>query len=324
MALILTAEEYARGFIDFDANLPEGCAVELWTRTFDQPGNDTGWDGPYSTPEGAKVLSQPKPYMQLRVELRRSEDPTKTPVLRKVRLERDGQTFIWSGPNDFNGPPGPLSLGRDYGVSYRVVFQPQRASWTESFVVISRAVRIRFWKGGVKGYDISGFRDAEPTPKGTLWVEGAIKESELSGDTIEVLATLPGNDDEQTREAAKSQVESVVGLLALGFGEQIVGNPIFADYYFSDASGEQGHVVVPVKHLLELSVDKNIISPIGGALEWLRNSPICASVSMSLRWYAAGLSTESLVDKFIAFFIGLEALSSGYFATMEPKPVRKE
>jgi len=122
MALILTAEDYARGFIDFDADLPEGCVVELWTRAADQPENDTEWDGPYSTPGGAKVLSQPKPYIQLRVELRRGEDPTKTPVLKKVRWERDGQTFIWPGPIGFNGPPGPLSLGRDYGVSYRVVF----------------------------------------------------------------------------------------------------------------------------------------------------------------------------------------------------------
>ena len=35
--LILTAEEYARGFIDFDAVLPQVCTVELWTRTADGP-----------------------------------------------------------------------------------------------------------------------------------------------------------------------------------------------------------------------------------------------------------------------------------------------
>jgi len=83
--LILTAEEYARGFIDFDAVLPEGCAVELWTRTTDEPGEEAEWTGPYSTPEGAKVLSPPKPSIQLRVELKRGDDPTKTPILNKVR-----------------------------------------------------------------------------------------------------------------------------------------------------------------------------------------------------------------------------------------------
>jgi len=139
-----------------------------------------------------------------------------------------------------------------------------------------------------------------------------------------VLATVPGSDAAQTREAANGQVESVVGLLALCFGEQILGNPVFADYYFSEPTGEQGHIRVPVKHLIEVSIDKNFISPVAEALVCLPNSPISASVGIALRWYVAGLSAESLVDRFIAFFIGLEALSSGYFATIEPKPVRKE
>jgi hypothetical protein len=105
-ALILTAEEYSRGFIDFDAVLPEGCTVELWTKTADQPGETAEWTGPYSVPEGAKVLSQPKRYMQLKIGMHRGEDPTKSPILKKVRWERDGVTFIWPGPTGyFYGPP---------------------------------------------------------------------------------------------------------------------------------------------------------------------------------------------------------------------------
>ncbi|GAH88932.1 unnamed protein product, partial [marine sediment metagenome] len=40
---------------------------------------------------------------------------------------------------------------------------------------------------------------------------------------MEVLATIPGNNEEQAKEAAKNHVEAVVGLLALCFGEQILG-----------------------------------------------------------------------------------------------------
>lgn len=322
--MILTLEEYARGFIDFDAALPEGCAVELWTRTADQTGEDVKWTGPYSDVEGAKVLSPPKPFIQLRVGLKRGDDPTKTPILRKVRWERDGKTFIWPGPMGFNGPPGPLSLGRDYGVSYRLAFQPKRAGWSEPFVIISRAVRIRFWKGGIKGYDVSGFQDAEPTPDGIFSVEGTVREIEADGDILEVLVTVPGNNEEQAKKVAKTQVESIVGLLALCFGEQIMGKPIFAEYYFSDAAGEQGHIHVPVKHLLELSIDKNVASSVDAALVRLYKPPFGASVGMALRWYAAGLNSESTVDAFIAYFVALEALSSGYFARIEPKPVRQE
>ena len=322
--LILTAEEYARGFIDFDAVLPEGCKVELWTRTADQPGDETEWIGPYSTPEGAKVLSPPKPYMQLSIGLKRGDDPTKTPILNKVRWECNGKTYIWPGPMGFNGPPGPLSLGRDYGVSYRLVFQPQRAGWPEPFVIIRHGVRIRFWKGGIKGYDISGFHDAEPTSDGTFSVEGVVKEVEAEGDIVEVLATIPGNSEEQAKEAAKNHVEAVVGLLALCFGEQILGKPIFAEYYFSGPTGEQGHIHIPVKHLVEVSIEKSMTSVADESLANLYRSTIGSSIGMPLRWYAVGLNSDSPVDTYIAYFVGLEALASGYFASVEPKPVRKE
>lgn len=322
--MILTAEEYERGIIDFDAVLPEGCTVELWTRTADQPGDETEWTGPYSTPEGTKVLSSPKTYIQLCIRLKRGDNSTKTPILHKVRWERDGKVFIWPGPKGFDGPPGPLSLGRDYGVSYRLAFQPKRANWSEPFVIIGRTVRIRFWKGGIKGHKISGFHDAEPTAEGTLWGEGAVEEVEVEGDIVEVLATVPGSNEEQAKEAAKTQVESVVGLLGLCFGEQILGKPIFADYYFSAATGEQGHIAIPVKHLTRLTIDKNLAPFVDEALTGLSESPIGASIGMALRWYAAGLNSESPVDAFIAYFVGLEALSSGYFASIDPKPARKE
>lgn len=327
--MILTSEEYARGFIDFEAVLPKGCTVELWTRTADQPGEEAEWTGPYSTPTGAKVLSPPKSHIELQVGLHRGKDPTKSPILKKVRWERDGITFIWPGPTGhFDGPPGPLSLGRDYGISYRLVFRPQRAVWPESFVVITNRVRVRFCKGGIKAFDISGFRHAEPTPDGTFSVEGAVEEIEVKGDVIELLVTVPRDDEKYTQEEAKAQVESIVGLLALYFGEQILGEQVFADYYpdyyDSTAKGEGGSIAFPVKHLLEISIDKNSALSFDKALAGLYESPIVDSINMALRWYAVGLDNESPVDAYIAYFIGLEALASGYFDSTSPKPVRKE
>lgn len=325
--MILTAEEYARGFIDFDAVLPKDCIIELWTRTTDTPQESSECTGPYSKPEGSKVLSPPKPYMQLQVQLKRGDDPTKTPILTKVRWERDGNTYIWPGQKGFIGPPGPLSLGRDYGVSYSLVFQPKRAVWPDPFVVIRNTVRIRFWKGGIKGHDISGFQDAQPGANNTFSVEGTIKEVEAHGDIVEILATIPQNpenSEEQTKEAAKNQVESVVGLLALCFGEQILGKPIFAEYYFSSATGEQGHIHIPVKHLIELSIERNLGPLADESLASLYRSPISPSIRIALRWYAAGLNSSSPIDAYISYFVSLEALASGYFAGITPKPVRKE
>ncbi len=231
--MILTAEEYIRGYIDFDAALPEGCAIELWTKTADYTGEESEWAGPYTNPDGSKVLSPPKSMIQLCVRLSRGDDPSQTPILNKVRWERDGRTCIWPGAAGFVGNPGALVLGRDYGVSYRLVFQSLRATWPEALVIIGRNIRIRFWKGSLEGHKIVGFHDAEPTPEGNLSVEGSIEEAEVEGDMVEVLATIPGNNEEQVKEEAKNHVESIVGLLALCYGEQILGQPIFSEYYYS-------------------------------------------------------------------------------------------
>lgn len=321
--MILTQEEYARGFIDFDAAIPEGCRVQLWTRTANQPGDETEWTGPYSNPQGSKVLSSPESFIQLSMALNRGADPTKTPILKKVRWERGGRTFIWPGPLGFNGPPGSMSLGRDYGVSYRLVFQPKKITWSEPFIIIRPQFRIRFCKGGTKGYKITGFHDAQLTSEGTLSVEGAIEEVEAEDDIIEILATVPGNYEEQAKEEVKNQVESIVGMLALCFGEQILGKTIFAEYYFSKGTGEQGDIHVPVKHLVEVSIDNNSTTTADEALSLLSGSSIIGSIPMALRWYAAALASESPVDAYISYFIGLEAIASGYFAGLDPQPIRE-
>jgi hypothetical protein len=230
--LILTAEEYANGIIDFDAVLPKGCSVSIWARIADQPGDDTEWTGPYSDPLGNKVFSPPKNFMQISIGLNRGEDPTKAPVLQKVRWERSGTTHIWPGPHGFAGPAGPLSLGRDYGVSYRIVFKPKQAAWSETYVIVEPSIRVRFSKESIRISKVSGFDRAEPDNDGKISVEGAIEDVEVKGDFIELLVTVPGDLSDETKEAAKADVESAIGLLALCFGEQIIGEPISAEYYF--------------------------------------------------------------------------------------------
>ena len=59
-------------------------------------------------------------YVALTTELKRGDDPTKTPKLNTVALERDGRTDIWLDPHGPTGRHG-LSLGRDYGTSYEAV-----------------------------------------------------------------------------------------------------------------------------------------------------------------------------------------------------------
>jgi hypothetical protein len=322
--MILTAEEYSRGFIDFDAELPEGCAVNIWTETTDDPAQTSNeWAGPYSTPTGCKVLSPPRPNIRLRIELKRGDDPSKTPVLRRVRWERDGKTFIWPGAQGFNGPPAVQVLGRDYGCSYRLVFRPSKAFWSEPLVLIDQTVRVRFSKGQLEGYEISGFQDETPNPDGTFSVEGSVNEIKAEGDFIEVLATVLADDESTGKELAKTQVESITGLLSLCFGEQILGETVFEDYFFSNVSTEQGEVCIPVKQLAPQAVSVETASVTDTSLTRLYASTISTAISLALRWYAKGLAYKSPVDQFIAYFIGLDALANGYFATLSPAPVNE-
>jgi hypothetical protein len=323
--MILTDEEYNRGFIDFDAELPKGCSVNIWTDTTDNPNEQSeGWTGPYSIPSGCKVTSLSKQYVRLKVELKRADDPSKTPVLKHIRWERDGKTFLWPGARGFIGPPGALVLGRDYGSSYRLVFKPQKAFWDKPIILIEKTIRVRFGKGKIEGHEVTGFEEEVPNRDGTTSIEGAIKETTAEGDFVEILATLPTENKSEGKEIAKSQVESIAGLLSLCFGEQVLGKKIFEDYYFSSATNEEGEIKIPVKQLKTQPITSVSASVADISAEKLRFSPLGTSMGLALRWYAKGLMYESPMDQFIAYFIGLDSLVSGYFANISPVPVRKE
>ena len=303
--MILTAEEYAKGFIDFDADIPDGCSVEVWTATSDSTESAPEYAGPYTDPLGSKVQSPPKQYIALRVKLNRGDDVYKSPVIRKIRWERNGQTFIYLMPTGNVGPPGGLTLGRDYGISYRLLFRPKQAVWTEPFVIIDHSVRVHLWKDGIKGNLVSGFDEIKLNLDENEIVEGMVEETTFDGDVVEVLATVQNEDETQGKEVAKTIVESVVGMLALSFGEQILGEKLSEEYFFSSPGGEEGEIPIPFKYQRELTVSEPLVNGANVALGSLKESPIFVSVSAALRWYTKGLESTSPVDAFISYFVGL-------------------
>ncbi len=322
--MILTQEEYERGFICFDASLPNGYTVELFTRTADSPERFGHWDGPYTDPEGSLVTSPPMQYYQISWRGSPGTDSTKTPDLARVRWERDGWTYVWPGPKGWDGPPSKLVLGRDYGYSYRLVIQPIKASWPEPFVIIDRSLRIRFSKGQMTGHRVTGFRDEVESTDGTSSVEGIIQEITADGDLIEILSTVWDDDEELARQTARRNVEAALGLLTLCFGEEILGEQVFSEHYSSSVLKESGDVYFPLRQLVESHLDTQLAASPERGLTSLRLSPFNRALSLALRWYEKGASSESPLDSFVAFFIGLEALCSGFFASLESRPERRE
>jgi hypothetical protein len=323
--MILTKEEYARGFLDFDASIPEGGAVNIWTRTSDGPHDPGIWTGPYSNPDGNKVQSPSKQYMQIRINLERGPNPRVSPVLTKARWDRNGLTYIFPGKDGWLGEPRKLILGRDYGCSYRIVFRPRKSTWKEPFVLMDGTTRIRFWNEPITGHLVSGFDAADFDAMGNPILEGGVEEITSEGPVIEVLATVPTMNEEEGKERAKAQVEAIAGLLGLWGGEQVLGETVFEDYYFSSPTDpEQGEVPIGVSALEPFEIHQDKLGVAETALEELRSSPISGSVKLALRWFGKALTTSSPVDAFISHFVGLEALVDGYFDSIDPSPVREQ
>lgn len=323
--MILTEEEYSKGFLDFDASIPPGGKIDVWTRTRGHSDESAEWFGPYTSTSGNKVLSDAKTYMQVRIDLKRGPDPYQSPVLKKIRWERDGLTHIFPGLQGWDGPPRKLSLGRDYGASYRVVYHPSKAVWDNPFVLIDQMVRIRFWNNPISGHRVIGFDDIEINSDGNAVVEGQVEEITSEGSVIEILATVPTENEQEGREQAKAQVEAIMGLLALWGGEQLLGKIVFEDFYFATPEDpEKGEIHIPFNGLLPLTVTQDGLDVTQSSLDAMRSSSIGGSIGLALRWYAKALNSNSPVDEFISYFIGIEALANGYFDSLEPSPIREQ
>lgn len=214
--MILTPDEYTQGFLDFDASIPPGGAINIWTKTAADDPNDPGeWTGPYSDRSGNKVLSLPKNRMRLRMELKRGPDPHATPILRKVRWDRDGLTYLFPGKDGWDGSPRILRLGRDYGCSYRIVLRPRKSTWKQPYVLLADGYRIRFWEAPLTGHRISGFNGTAIDSEGNSVIEGQVEEITSEGSVIEILATVPSLNMAEGREQAKAKVEAIAGILGV-------------------------------------------------------------------------------------------------------------
>jgi len=326
--MILTREEYRSGFISFDGTIPPGGEIAIWTATTDDPSEEAQWAGPYTNPAGAKVSSPPKRYYRLKMGMSRGPDPHQTPILTKVRWERDGVTAIWPGPSGFNGPPGHLVIGRDLGCSYRLVLKPKNAYWPESVTVLDDNFRVRLWKEPIKGFAVSGFSKFQPSAEtDKIEMFGELAMTNTQGDVVEVAVTVPG-DGEAAMQSARNQAESLLGFVAFNLGEGVTGEPVIEEYSIAGPEGELGEVRIPVRQVEPATfiLDPDVAalglgSAAGAGTQLVRPEE---RVYVALRWMYKGYTSTSLVDAFLAFIFGLEVLAAGWFASLRPTPVRQD
>ncbi len=83
-------------------------------------------------------------------------------------------------------------------------------------------------------------------------------------------------------------------------------------------------MIIPIRHQPTKTVDLESASVIDDSLKKLDSSSYGNAIALALRWYAKAVAYEAPADQFIAYFIGVDAMTNGYFASLEAVPFRKE
>jgi len=181
-------------------------------------------------------------------------------------------------------------------------------------------------KGKLNGFKVTGFDEATLNEDGRPVVQGKVEDVEVEGDLVEVLVTVPAKDEFEGKERARDLCYSTLGLLALSFGQQIVGDQVFEDYFFSGPEEEEGEISIPFNAPFSAvaKVAGSMAAETDIALANLSSTDLLPSVSLALRWYYKGLTSSFPTDAFISHFIGIETIANGHFAGIIPPPKREE
>ena len=330
----LTADEYERGLLSWDATTPPGTAILPETISWAEAppaGFPDGltWNGPYTNPNGSIVQSAALQHRQLRVGLKTS-DPTKTPILRQIRWETpDGvQLGVESGR-----APHFVRVARRPGFACRIAVRPRAGSWAIPQVILDMAneLRVRFVQGRIRGTSLRPFDHYEIEEGKAILQGGQSEVVELDGTFLEVHATVdqPGLTFEDGTELARANCLAALGLIALVCGEQVLGDIVLEDSVETSADGENGADKIPVTAVFPNVVGEQQFELVDKSLQWASSSGgdgnrTARGVHLALRWYLKALLADTPFDRFTSCFLGLETLATSYAVDFPPSTRRPE
>ncbi|MEJ7900375.1 MAG: hypothetical protein WKF63_00905, partial [Thermomicrobiales bacterium] len=299
----LSKSDYQRGLLSW-APIPETRA-EIRSG---EAGQESEWSAPLEDPAGSVVLEVLGSPIQLRFGF---ADPSKTKFPYPARLERldpDGavRTRVWDR-YDEDDVQIVLAHVPNYGYYHRMVVSVTSLEWGEDTIIHLGDVLVRFISDVVVGEYSSSMQDMEPS-EGGYTVTGAFGTDTLSGRFIDI--TAPG---ESLEEAAK-HARGIYGLIVLLFGDQSIGDIAIENSYEALPRTMQRSVAgldVIAKPNVHLP-DEAFIHLDGLVSNMVRDEPITKYIHLSLHWYEQGCQAAANLDRFMAFFIGVETLFKGF------------
>jgi len=326
----LTAEEYERGVVSWNADVPTGAAVEPETATWDGPRPaELEWSAPYTDQTGSLVTSPVREHGQLRITMRNT-DPSTTPILREIRWERPEGVQIGVAFRS----PAFVRVARCAGFACRWILRPRAATWEvpQVFLDMGNKVRVRFIDGKVRGTQIQPFDRFEVASNAEVTLAGggsAVVEQE--GQFLEVHATVdePGLTFDDGTAKATANCQAVLGLLALICGEQVVGEPLLQDVVETRPDAEHGADRIPVTALFPRTVEEEQYEAIDRSLHWPTeyvngDRRMARGLHLAFRWYLRAVTSDNPFDQFTNCFMALETLASSYHADSPPETARPE
>ena len=306
----VNADEYSRGLLFWTTPGP----VWFRTRTSSDPGDAGDWSEVLTTPDGSKVSSPPLRFCALHA-LPQSTMALEPPY--QVRWERltDGGVVTTIFDNSLSSASTKLVHIPNYGVFHRLVVATPYLHWAEDATLRVDNVIIRLVDGSVTGEKVEPIEHVD-VAEGTVSLTGHPSGSALvSGRFIEIVA--PGEGASQAELVAYS----ILGLLALVVGAHAVGQVVFTESYEASPGQQLGRMQIPVPARFPKEAENSELGLVDLILPTLlQDGRMARTRLLALRWYERGIRSANLVDKLLAFFIGIEAIIAAYATENGPIP----
>lgn len=294
--MLLTAEEYGRGLVKWTASMPSTVSIVA---------DVEGESGRMSDSEGSVPDVDVTGGFRFTM---LADDPTLPIGYWGISWDRsvDGEIRAFLA----GGPHGDLSLmgGPAPGRFERLILSVPYLLWGSGWAVRAADVIVRF----TNSVSFEGFQtdSVEHGERESTFVQ-TFSTQRREGSFVEIIAPEVLGDH---REIAFA----VASLLSLVFGDAAIGDVVTCEPFEVTPAGTAFAARNPM-YAVPSAPNLTMRMPIEPPRDWLENfdrllsrfiedAETLADTALPLRWYERAVRTGSSVDKFLAAFVGIEAL----------------
>lgn len=301
--MILTAEEYRRGFVKWQIDAPS---------TIQTANAVESWSYPLADPTGTLVETNRALGNQIRINCGDVSALSRPFWVRWEWADSDDIHFAhWDDQNDVIENVGVPSFGR----FHRLVMATPYLDWDKDSIIRIGDAVLRMRTTGFTEVASSQYEEHHQN-KSTFVVE--LGTERIAGKSIEIIvpATSPEQDPMDGAFAA-------AGLLALVLGDGAAGQIVTSQGLQCEPDTVGTHVAQELLDVLPLSPPgvlraprkiKNEVLPAieQGLMALFDPIPRDASMLIALRWFEHGIRVRGSADTLLAHYIGIEVIATAF------------